>query len=157
MGCHVWALRPITEKEFQMMKEYAPTSAHKLCGNDRVLVKLGMVDQDLERKIIESVNTDTPCVDGHYWWELGWGSTNPELSKAVNGFYTHVVGKKLYVGANEYNDLARIVYTYPRKVIHNRHELRKYYRKKYFQVPQEELEKLSEFWHNYPNGILTFG
>lgn len=99
MGCHTYFSRPITEEEFQKMKEYAPTEIYNLAGD-------------------------------------------PKL--------------KLFVEVDEYYDLFRIGH-YPRKIIINRKELRKYLRKRYFQLTDEQLEKISEFFKRYPGGVITFG
>lgn len=98
MGCHTYFSRPITEEEFQKMKEYAPTEIYNLAGD-------------------------------------------PKL--------------KLFVEVDEYYDLFRIGH-YPRKIIRNRKELRKYLRKRYFQLTDEQLEKISEFFKRYPGGVITF-
>ena len=38
MGCHTWFYRPITEKEFELMKDYAPIEISDLINEDYIKV-----------------------------------------------------------------------------------------------------------------------
>lgn len=149
MGCHTYFSRPITEEEFRKMKEYAPTEIYELTGNPNLNY---MYDRELYNRLMKSYMLNEPCVYSYYWWQLGYGCGNPELGNIniikVNG--------KLFVEVDEYYDLFRIGH-YPRKIIRNRKELRKYLRKRYFQLTDGQLEKISEFFKRYPGGVITFG
>lgn len=46
---------------------------------------------------------------------------------------------------------------YPLKKIHNCYELRKWMGKKYFDLNEQQLEKISEFFRENPKGIISFG
>ena len=98
---------------------------------------------------MKSYNENIPCVYGLYWWQLGYGSgtdTYKEIDK----------DSKLYINVREYHDTFRI-YNYPRKIIRSRRGLRKFLRKRYFELTDNQLEKISEFFREYPGGVITFG
>ena len=160
MGCHTWFYRPITDEEFQLMKEYAPTEAYNLCGKTESNIKIGLYDKFLYERILKSINENIPCVYGQYWWSLGWGAGNPKLSKFSSDgdfFVNRIRGKEnLFVCIPEYGDTFR-VYGYPRCVIHNRRELRRFMRKRYFELSEQQLQRISEFFREYSGGVITFG
>ena len=74
MGCHTWFSRPITEEEFKLMRDYAPTEIYNTTLYDDCLYKL----------LMKSYNEDIPCVYGKYWWQLGYGSSNPKLLECID-------------------------------------------------------------------------
>lgn len=114
-----------------------PQQKMELTGNTPANIENGMYDKNLYDKPMKSYTENLPCVYGLYWWELGYGASNPKL---LNGEYNFVrpIEGKLYVCVNEYHDIFRL-YNYPRKVIHNRRELRKWMGKRYFQLTNEQL------------------
>ena len=147
MGCHTWFSRPITEAEFKLMREYAPIEIYNLTLYD---------DSDsLYKLLMKSYNEDIPCVYGKYWWQLGYGSENPELGEhnCIHEIRGH---KGLFVDVNKYHDTFRLK-NYPSKVIHSRRELRRWMKKRYFELENWQLEKVSEFFKTYPDGVITFG
>lgn len=80
-------------------------------------------------------------------------------SKFMNGkAYVHEVRKKngLYVDLGEYTDTFK-VNNYSKKVITNRKNLRKWMRKRYFDLEEWQLEKISKFFKENPDGVITFG
>ena len=79
MGCHTWFSRPITEKEFNLMKEYAPIQIYELTGDSKKNIENGMYDKHLYDLLMKSLKENIPCVDGRFWWQLGWGEGNPKL------------------------------------------------------------------------------
>lgn len=104
---------------------------------------------------MKSLKENIPCVDGKFWWQLGWGEGNPELG--TDSFTHEIKGyKNLFVDVPEYHDLFR-VRNYPHKVITSRRNLRRFMRKKYFKLTSEQLEKCTEFFQKYPGGVITFG
>ena len=147
MGCHTWFSRPITEAEFKLIQEYAPIEIYNLT----------LYDDSLYRLLMKSYNENTPCVYGKYWWQLGYGSSNPKL---LNGGHNSIHEirrhKGLFIDLDEYHDIFRVKH-YPSKVIHNRRELREWMKKKYFELEDWQLEKISEFFRENPNGVITFG
>lgn len=156
MGCHTWFGRPITANEFELMKEYAPIEIYNLTGNSNENIQNGFYDKVLFESLMKSYNQDIPCVYGKYWWQLGYGRGNP---KWMNGeAFVYEVRKKngLFVDIDKYHDTFRI-HNYPQKVITSRRNLRKFMRKRYFDLEEWQLEKVSEFFKENPGGVITFG
>lgn len=152
MGCHTWFSRPITEEEFKLIKEYAPTEIYNLTGDSQK----GVYDAALFEMLMRSYNEEIPCVYGKYWWQLGYGSSNP---KWMNGkaYVREIRGKNgLYIDVREYCDIFR-VHNYPQKVITSRRDLRRWMRKRYFDLEEWQLEKISKFFRENPGGVITFG
>lgn len=155
MGCHTWFSRPITKKEFDLMKEYAPIEIYQLVGDSKENIKNGMYDEYLYNLLMKSLKENAPCVYGKYWWQLGWGEGNPELGD--NSFVCEIRGyNHLFINVPEYGDLFRVK-NYPNKIITNRRKLRRWMGKKYFDLTNEQLEKISEFFRKYPGGVIIFG
>lgn len=155
MGCHTWFSRPITEKEFNLMKEYAPIQIYELTGDSKENIENGMYDKHLYNLLMKSLKENSPCVDGKFWWQLGWGEGNPELG--TDNFTHEIQGyENLFIDVPEYHDLFR-VRNYPHKVITSRRNLRRWMKKKYFKLTSEQLEKCTEFFQRYPGGVITFG
>lgn len=103
---------------------------------------------------MKSYNEDIPCVYGKYWWQLGYGEGNPDLEIP---FTCEIRGyDKLFVNVPEYNDLFRVK-NYPKKIITNRKNLRRWMGKRYFKLTEDQLKKCSEFFRKYPCGVITFG
>ncbi len=95
MGCHTWFSRPITAEEFELIKEYAPTEMYDLIGDSNENIKMGTYDKTLYESLMKSYDENIPCVHGKYWWQLGWGSSNPKLMSGQA--YTHEIhGRKNY-------------------------------------------------------------
>ena len=141
MGCHTWFSRPITDKEFEKMKENAPKEIYYLTGDS---------DKNLYDLLMKSYNENIPCVYGFYWWQLGYGSGIDKTYKEI--------GKcsKLYTDVLEYHDTFRIS-NYPRRIIRSRRDLRRFLRKRYFKLTDKQLERVSQFFREYPGGVITFG
>ena len=79
MGCHTSFSRPITDKEFQLMKEYAPIEIFNLTGSSEENMELGLNNEFLYKQLMKSFVKNIPCVYGKYWWQLGYGAGNPQL------------------------------------------------------------------------------
>ena len=157
MGCHTWFSRPVTEEESRLIKEYAPIEIYYLVGDSKENVENGLYDESLYNLLMKSYNENVLCVYGKYWWQLGYGSSNPQLLEGEHN-YIHEIRrcKGLFVDAGKYHDTFRVK-NYPSKVIHSRIELRKWMRKRYFELEDWQLEKISEFFRENPDGIITFG
>lgn len=140
MGCHTWFYRPIKEEEFVKMKEYAPIEIYNLCYEDKSLYD----------SLMKSYNNNIPCVYGHYWWELGYGSG------FKNDFNVTIIKGNIFVEVKEFHDVFRVK-NYPRKVVKSRHELRKFMGKNYFKLTDNQLKLISNFFKKYKNGVITFG
>lgn len=63
MGCHTYFSRPITEEEFQKMKEYAPTEIYEFTGKSNLNY---MYDRELYNRLMKSYMLNEPCVYGYY-------------------------------------------------------------------------------------------
>ena len=157
MGCHTWFCRPLTRDEFELMKEYAPTEIYNMTGNKEDLYDIGLYDESLYKNLMKSYNENLPCVYGKYWWQYGYGSSNPKLTKGKRYFVYEVRGETgLFLHVDYYHDVFRVK-NYPRKVIHNKRELRRFMRKRYFELSKEQLIEISEFFKKYPGGVIHFG
>lgn len=159
MGCHTWFSRPITDEEYSMMKEYAVKEAEEIAP-DVTGLETYLVDV-----VKKSVETGEKCIFGYRWDELGYGSGNPKLvEKFGTSCWEMVVRGKVYVDCCnpnddddlKFHDVFRIR-NYPRKVIHNRRELRKYLGKRYFKLEEWQKEWVSKFFKAFPGGVITFG
>lgn len=157
MGCHTWFSRPVTEEEFQLIKEYAPIEIYNLVGDSKENVENGLYDESLYNLLMKSYNENVPCVYGKYWWQLGYGSSNPQLLDGEHNYIHEIRGYKgLFVDVDKYHDTFRVK-NYPSKVIHSKRELRRWMRKRYFELEDLQLEKVSEFFRENPDGVITFG
>ena len=86
---------------------------------------------------------------------LDGGDCNPELNSCHATCYISKL-KGLYIEVEEYGDTFR-VNNYTTKIIHSRRELRRWMGKKYFNLSQYQLERVSEFFRNNRGGIIKFG
>ena len=148
MECHTWFYRPVTDEEFEKAKAYAPIQIEELCGKES-----GMYDKVLYDTLMKSYNENIPCVYGKYWYELGYGF---DKRAGIPYDSIRIIRGKLYGEAERYHDVFR-VYHYPRKIIHSRHELRKFMKKKYFELEQWQLDMISKFFKENKGGIIEFG
>lgn len=98
---------------------------------------------------MESYNDKIPCVDGKYWWQLGYGAGDDVYKEIKNG-------SGLYIDVIKYIDTFRVP-NYPRRIIRSRRDLRRFLRKRYFKLTDKQLERVSQFFREYPGGVITFG
>lgn len=161
MGCHTWFSRPVTEDELSVFKSHAIEDAYNLWGDTEENKEFNIVDMDRYIKVKESVENDTD-----YWWKEGYGTRiiDGEIEKDE---YVYLRNGVLYLDLarsthpifehlKRYHDVFRVS-NYPSKVIYSRRELRKWMRKRYFELENWQLEKISEFFRENPGGIITFG
>ena len=161
MGCHTWFSRPVTEEELSVFKSHAIEDAYNLWGDTEENKEFNIVDMDRYIKVKESVENDTD-----YWWKEGYGTRiiDGEIEKDEyvylrNGvLYLDLADNfnPIFMNLKRYHDIFRVK-NYPSKVIHNRRELRRWMKKRYFKLESWQLEKVSEFFRENPNGIITFG
>ena len=161
MGCHTLFSRPVTEEELAVFKSHAIEDAYNLWGDTEENKEFNIVDMDRYIKVKESVENDTD-----YWWKDGYGTRiiedNKEKTEDVylrNGVLYLDLSKPIcpiFENLKRYHDVFRVK-NYPSKVIHSRRELRKWMKKKYFDLDDWQLEMISEFFRENPGGIITFG
>lgn len=161
MGCHTWFCRPVTSAEFEMFRDNAIADAFYLFGNTEENKKFSCVNIDEYNRVKDSVENNT-----EYWWRYGFGTTIRNGSEEKSE-YTYVIDGVMYLDLGRsinpifselkrYHDVFRII-NYSSKIIHSRIELRKWMRKKYFDLEECQLGKVSEFFRNTPFGIIRFG
>lgn len=163
MGCHTWFAKPVTDKEFEVFKANAIDDAWKLYGDTKENREFNCVDMGEYYRVKDSVEHNTD-----YWWRCGFGTTiRNEDGIAEKSEITYVVSGVMYLDLSKptnpifpelkrYHDVFRVK-NYPTKIIRSRHELRKCMKKKYFDLDQYQLNKVSEFFMENPGGIITFG
>lgn len=159
MGCHTWFYRPLTDEEFKLVREYCIQDAEELLGDTPENRKADAVNLGYLNEVYKSFEEDIPCIFGkYYWWQMGFGFRNPKLLD--KGILVVIIRNKLYVEIMDMHETARVstgIYTYPKKIIHNKKELRRYVRKRYFNLTEKDHEMLSRFWRDYPDGIMMWG
>lgn len=196
MGCHTWFSRPITEEEFEWMREYALEDAQNLFGDTKEnREECPSCIEPYNISLIErSLKNDEACYYGMTWYEAGFGRGNPKFieknkiepytiifkdrgQKGRKSVYIDVAfdidyATKLYGFSSHaefeasnlwktvdfpwFHDVFRIG-NYPNKTIYSRHELRRYLRKRYFELTEYQLERISAFFRIYPGGVISFG
>lgn len=161
MGCHTWFARPVTKEELEVFKNNAIADAWNLFGNTEDNRKFNCVELIEYYRVKNSVENNT-----EYWWLHGFGTRIIDGSTEKSE-YTYVRNGILYLDLSpqcypifedlkRYHDVFRVK-NYPLKTIHSRKELRKWMGKKYFDLEEWQLDKISEFFRENPGGIITFG
>lgn len=81
MGCHTWFYRPITQEEFNWLKEWAVEGAKRYFGDTEENRKYcpSAIDPWTIKMIEKSVETDEACYYGMTWYEAGFGCGNPKF------------------------------------------------------------------------------
>lgn len=158
MGCHTWFYRLATKQEVE-----------KLINNSYQRLFYGFItdpfyrnrnnnEDSLKKELFNNIDVLKPYID--YGYTCVVEKKDPlylirERYSSENDIYTKCIKDKVYIEVPEYNDLFRIP-NYPEYVIHNKKQLRMKLRKKYFELDDNVLSKLSEFWKENPGGIIVF-
>ena len=154
MGCHVWYARPMTDEEVELMKKYAPIDAEEYFND-------GHISTATLNNILKSIETGENCIDGYNWLDYGFGYGLLQVENPDKfGIMIRDKDNRLYTTVEDFHDLCREsfgVYNYPRKIIHNKKELRRYLGKRYFKITSDEHRQLDEFWSKYPGGVIQWG
>ena len=167
MGCHTWFGRPITNEELYILKdeankallqEYnnASESEYLLNTDDYNRIKDAISKNDL--KAICEIGTANyedfiwfaegkPCLDLSYRW-----SEEDKEKYCIEDCLPEL----FHIDKNFYHDMFRVD-NYPDWVIHNKRQLRRKMKKRYFKLTQEELYNIGQFFKDYPGGVITFG
>lgn len=159
MGCHTWFYRPITKKEIDELIDNSYQSLFYGFITDPFYRNINFTDESLINELSNNINDLKPYLDYAYTCVIekrdplylirdGYGGKD--------GIYTKCIKDKVYIEVSKYNDLFRIT-NYPEYVIHNKKQLRRKLRKRYFELDDNILCKLSEFWKENPGGIIVFG
>lgn len=159
MGCHTWFSRPVKKEELEVFKSHAIENAWELWGETDFNITYDCVDMQKYLEIKESVDNNTD-----YWWKHGYGTIIKEGDEEKRET-TYVLNGILYIDLSDhghnifdlkrYHDVFRLK-NYLSKVIHSRHELRRCMKKRYFELEDWQLEKISEFFRENSGGIITF-
>lgn len=150
MGCHTWFSRPLSEKEIISLIPYA----YKELENWRACIS----------------NEHDTYLYARWKSELDRGDVGTICSLGEGDNYIRFINNKPYLDLSEPINtgnirfkIARYFYdefrvdNYPRKVIHSHRELKKWMRKRYFELTEEQINRINEFFKLYPGGIITFG
>lgn len=151
MGCHVWFYRPMTDAEFQDMKSKAYEHAAQTMKKSVHYGWQSQMEADaFLSEFKKSLDKNLPCIYGDsYWYEFGYGCKPLE---------TTLIKGKIYVYVNDFHDIGRCIFTYPRKVIYSYKQFKRYVGKKWYtDVSESDKKKLSEFFQLYPGGCIQFG
>lgn len=185
MGCHTWFWRPLTDQEFIWMKEYAVTSAEGCFRDETDRYLIDSIRKSVETgeacfygmtwyeagygaynpKFIEDFGSE-PYVR----YIKNRDKTGRDALYVNVAFYHEFINTKFHMTSEEFyeakpwedenypwfHDCFR-VHNYPSKVIHNKKELRRFLRKDYFKLTEEQRRRVSKFFELYPGGIITFG
>lgn len=165
MGCHTWWARPLTENDIEIARVFAQEKVKKLLGDSKEASKYGVANLPVIKEVANWIDDDDPR-----WWKYGWGfgKDNPNFRHFIpipgtedGGYYIGVCpsrneGNKWYIDVLGYPDILRIE-NYPKKLIHNKKELRRYFGKRYFSITSNEHAVLQQFWSEYPDGIMYWG
>lgn len=159
MGCHTWFYRPATTKEIDELINNSYQSLFYGFITDPFYRNINSTDDSLIKELFNNINDLKPYLDYAYKSVVekrdplylirdGYGGSDSISTKCIKD--------KVYIEVTKYNDLFRI-HNYPEYVIHNKRQLRKKLRKRYFELDNNTLCKLSEFWYENPGGIIVFG
>lgn len=142
--------REATEKDRNNAKIYAKYHAHDLYGDTRLNRMRNCVDEKKEEMIIDSIVRDTDL-----WWSEGIGIcedniyfTGKEKVFKHNGKW-YITIPELVLNTNINSGMNR--------VFHSKKEMKKALGEKYFNMPRSQKNKITEFWTNYPGGVVIIG
>lgn len=117
---------------------------------------------ELLDKLLVSISEDSKLWKDYRLGESGRDANGNEVSECYavrNGkvfidlsFNYNPLFKDLY----RFHDVFRVK-SYPRKEIHNMRELRRFLRRHYFELTQEQRSKCAKFFRLYPGGFICFG
>ena len=161
MGCHTWFARPVTKEEFEFSESHAIEHAWRLFGDTEENKKFNCVEIDKYYRVKYSVENNTD-----YWWKNDFGTIiiengieKHEFVYVIKGILYLDLGKSfspIFANLERYHNIFRVK-NYPSKIIHSRRELRRWMRRKYFDLEEWQLNKISKFFRENPGGIITFG
>ena len=165
MGCHTWFWAPLPKEHIPKLKELALKSLEdrwKEDQDDEFRKKIGIEACINEEEynflkyqiktnnlviISDYANTEIndfiTIIDGDPYYDLSLGCVE--------------IGKETLMPPHHYfHDVFRI-YNYPNWIIYNIRQLRRKLGKKWYDIPEEDRKRVSEFWKLYPGGVITFG
>lgn len=148
MGCHTWFGKPLTREEREKLRLSAKSTIQWYFERNGI-------PKYLYDALMESIDNDTDL-----WLKCGWIGYDDYVYAREGKFYIDLAYRSgencLFKPKKYFHDNFRVK-NYPNWVIHNKRELRKKMRKKYFELTESQLEDISRFFKEYPNGIISFG
>lgn len=165
MGCHTSFYRPITQDELTILRsKFDENYVRSFLGEEGICLVEGYkstVFQFEIDKVIDSYNSS----DLGLW--IHWIDCSDYFIIVDNKIYVEVSGTfddedHNYILLKEsdkfYYDNFRVKGFYHESwSIHNKRELKHKLRKHYYKLTKEELNQISQFWKDYPGGIIKFG
>jgi hypothetical protein len=165
MGCHTWFWTPLSEEHIPKLKELALKSLENRWKEDQ--------DEEFRKQIgPEYCLTETDykflkdrieCDNLYITADYANAEINDYISIIDGDPYVNLSrgcieeDKKTLMPIHEYfHDVFRI-YNYPNWIIYNIRQLRRRLKKKWYDIPEEDRKRVSEFWKLYPGGVITFG
>ena len=139
MGCHTWFYRLIPSQEIKTRRIKALQHVNEYYYDEDISDLLTEYEYDT---IKASINNPL-CFK---WIKLGYGFDG--LTMKFNNNYYEVT--------YDYHDVFRIK-NYPTKVLVNFRQLRRWLRRRYYKLTQEQIASIKQFWIDYPDGIIDFG
>ena len=165
MGCHTWFWAPFPEEKITDLQRLAAKSLEdtwkeekdedyrKMIGEDRCLTK---EDYEFLKNQIETrnlpvivdysmseINDCLTVIDGHIYYGLSLGCIEKDK---ITFIPTH----------SYFHDIFRID-NYPNWTIYSLRYLKRKLGKKWYNIPEENRKRISEFWKLYPGGVIDFG
>jgi hypothetical protein len=181
MGCHSWFARPLTDDEVEKLTEYCQIDIEDKRSKEGYDEQFLNLISESAKTNAPFRDPTSPSKRLFWWFQFGYGEdymnaverepyllSDDPFWPNEKGIHVTIEHKKdlterktkhsyeLYADIKLHN-VARLRYTYPRKIIHNKRELRRFLGKDYFKISEREHQLLSEFWKTFPGGIMSFG
>ena len=169
MGCHTWFGRPITNEELYILKDEADKALLQEYNNaSESEDPLNTDDYNTLKDLISKNDLKTICgigtinyedfiwfAEGKPYLDLSYRWSEEEKNRL--GIKEDCLPELFHIDRNLfYHDTFR-VHNYPDWVIHNKRQLRRKMKKRYFELTQGELYDIGQFFKDYPGGVITFG
>ena len=170
MGCNTYFYRPVTEEEISILRSKFDENYVSFLGEEGICLVEGYkstVFQFEIDKVIDSYNSSDLGLWIH-WLDIAddlYVFDGKLYVDTCRSDYTYKSGydcldRKFILskpGNPIYRDNFRIKGFYHEKwIIHNKRELKHKLRKHYYELTEEELNQVKQFWKDYPGGVIRF-
>lgn len=135
MGCHTWFYRPLPADEILKHREFVRKELEEMKIEE---------EWDLSYRNYHYNRINTMVYD----WILEYDYYGEGVI-----YYKH---NGYYVDVDDFHDEFRIK-NYPKKILHNYRQTKRWLLKKGKALTEEESNRLKEFWGKYKGGIIRFG